>query len=94
MAYRAPSYLLLLLLSLFSVSVTGSPVGLDGIFDDYHSFNSTKKYHEIVDTAATPLVRIDHHHVGKRDFHHELFEPQSEVVLDWQFRKPSRLRLP
>ncbi|KAF2876586.1 hypothetical protein BDV95DRAFT_231205 [Massariosphaeria phaeospora] len=39
-----------------------------------------------VDSVVTPLVRIAHHHIGRRENHHEIFWPKDEIVLDYQFR--------
>jgi hypothetical protein len=33
---------------------------------------------------AIPLMRVHYHHLGKRDFHHELVEPSRNFSIDYQ----------
>jgi hypothetical protein len=86
-----PLLLLILLSTLFSVFVASTSIfGPDGsvfINEDSHYKFSRHDARDVTFATAAPLVRIDHHHVGKRDLHHELFAPTRDIVLDWIFSK-------
>ncbi|KAF2441002.1 hypothetical protein P171DRAFT_446919 [Karstenula rhodostoma CBS 690.94] len=38
-----------------------------------------------MDHGAIPLVRTEHHHIGKRSAHLQLVVPRKDITLDWQF---------
>ena len=40
-----------------------------------------------MDEGAIPLVRTEHHHIGKRSAHLQLLAPTNNITLDWSFRK-------
>ncbi|KAL5448745.1 hypothetical protein PMIN07_000620 [Paraphaeosphaeria minitans] len=38
-----------------------------------------------MDQGAIPLVRTEHHHIGKRSAHLQLLAPSKDITLDWHF---------
>jgi hypothetical protein len=77
---------------LFSVVVDGSPLDMADMPVTLNFRDSqTGHNHEDVAADIDPLIRVHHHHIGKRDTHHELFEPRNEIVLDWRLCMSSSL---
>jgi hypothetical protein len=91
MAFPGLHILLMVLLPwLFSTVVDGSPLDMADMpiqlnFQDKH--DATDRTDQDAGAEIDPLIRIHHHHIGKRDTHHELFEPRNEIVLDWRLCK-------